>query len=323
MANTRVRSKMRITSWWSMAKKSLSSSGMWCWCLQVAYCCGSLLSSSFSDSSKNPAEIPWEATGAVYIVESTGVFLSKEKASVCTRKHAYTFREASTQNASVFLPLPFVSLGQSQAHIKAGAKRVVVSAPSPDAPMFVMGVNEDEYDPANMTIVRLDTIDWIFIVVFCNVISMFLKDKMDKLPFVCETYWLYTSLVLSNVCLLLAMPPVPPTAWLPWPKSSILTLALRRLSWWVSINMNTCTQYYPRVIPLSFKCISDSDDFDGIWTFPLQTTVHAYTATQKTVDGPSGKAWRDGRCAHQNIIPASTGAAKAVGKVIPELNGWE
>ena len=150
-------------------------------------------------AEKSPANLNWGAVGADYVVESTGIFLTKETA---------------------------------QGHIDAGAKKVIMSAPSKDdTPMFVMGVNESSY-----------TSDMVFV---------------------------------SNA---------------------------------------SCTTNC--LAPIA-KVLNDNWGIEE----GLMTTVHATTATQKTVDGPSAKDWRGGRGASQNIIPSSTGAAKAVGKVIPELNG--
>ena len=148
-------------------------------------------------AEKDPANLKWNEVGAEYVVESTGLFLTKETA---------------------------------EAHIKAGAKRVVMSAPSKDdTPMFVVGVNTDTY-----------------------------KGQA----------------IVSN--------------------ASCTTNCLAPLA---------------KVINDKFGMVEG-----------LMTTVHATTATQKTVDGPSAKDWRGGRAASGNIIPSSTGAAKAVGVVIPELN---
>jgi glyceraldehyde 3-phosphate dehydrogenase len=150
-------------------------------------------------AEKDPANLKWNEVGAEYVIESTGLFLSRDKA---------------------------------EAHLKAGAKRVIMSAPSKDdTPMFVYGVNHKNY-----------------------------KKEID---------------MISNA----------------------------------SCTTN-CLAPVTKVLHDNFGIVEG-----------LMTTVHATTATQKTVDGPSAKDWRGGRAAAGNIIPSSTGAAKAVTKVIPELKG--
>ncbi|GMG33494.1 unnamed protein product [Ambrosiozyma monospora] len=147
---------------------------------------------------RDPVNLPWGEDGVDYVIDSTGVFKD---------------------------------LAGCQKHIDAGAKKVIITAPSKDAPMFVVGVNHKEYTPD------------------LNIVS----------------------------------------------NASCTTNCLAPLA----------------------KVINDNFGIEA----GLMTTVHSITATQKTVDGPSHKDWRGGRTASGNIIPSSTGAAKAVGKVIPELNG--
>jgi len=149
-------------------------------------------------AERNPEDLKWDEVGVDYVIECTGFFTSKEKAGL---------------------------------HLKGGAKKVIISAPSPDAPMFVMGVNNKE----------LKATDTVFSNASCT---------------------------------------------------------------------TNCLAPIAKVLHDNFEIT------DG-----LMTTIHATTATQKTVDGPSMKDWRGGRAALHNIIPSSTGAAKAVGKVIPSLNG--
>ncbi len=152
-------------------------------------------------AAKTPEQLPWKDLGVEYVIESTGLYTEAEKAKL---------------------------------HVQAGAKKVIITAPAKgDVKMFVMGVNEKEYDPKAHTIVS---------------------------------------------------------------------------------NASCTTNCLGPLVHVILK------EGIGIET-GLMTTIHAYTATQKVVDGPSKKDWRGGRAAAINIIPSTTGAAKAVGEVIPAVKG--
>jgi glyceraldehyde 3-phosphate dehydrogenase len=152
-------------------------------------------------AGKGPAELPWKALGVEYVIESTGLFTAAEKA---------------------------------KGHLDAGARKVIISAPGKgEVKTIVMGVNEQEYDPA----------------------------KHD---------------IVSNA---------------------------------------SCTTNC--LAPLVHVLLKEGVGIES----GLMTTIHSYTATQKTVDGPSKKDWRGGRAAAENIIPSTTGAAKAVGEVLPAVKG--
>ncbi len=152
-------------------------------------------------AARSPAELPWDALGVEYVIESTGLFTDSEKA---------------------------------KGHLEAGAKKVIISAPGKgEVKTIVMGVNENEYLPAEHHIV-------------------------------------------SNA---------------------------------------SCTTNC--LAPLVHVLLKEGIGIER----GLMTTIHAYTATQKTVDGPSKKDWRGGRAAAINIIPSTTGAAKAVGQVLPQVQG--
>lgn len=152
-------------------------------------------------ATKTPAELPWKALGVDYVIESTGLFTTSEKAN---------------------------------GHLSAGAKKVIISAPAKgEVKTIVMGVNENEYDPAKHNIV-------------------------------------------SNA---------------------------------------SCTTNC--LAPVVYVLLKEGI---GIET-GLMTTIHSYTSTQRVVDGPSKKDWRGGRAAAINIIPSTTGAAKAVGEVLPTTKG--